>query len=151
MNAAARVTEEDVLHVNMDVGHAEQSLLAWVKGEPRTENSAILAMDGYFHRHSWFWLNPWLDRISFSCRLHCSAQTYRHAVHTVCFGNTRTADGAQNNTNTLADRLTTNTRSSLGSIKLSVTMERRRIRLQWKERKQAGPTLVQRGHDCHLI
>ena len=40
-----------------------------------TENSAILAMDGYFHRHSWFWLNPWLDRISFSCRLHCSAQT----------------------------------------------------------------------------
>lgn len=38
-------------------------------------SSAILAMLGYFHRHSWFLLKPWLDTISRSWRLHCSAQT----------------------------------------------------------------------------
>ena len=43
--------------------------------------SATLAMDGYFHRHSWFWLKPWLLRISRSCRLHCNAQTCRPAAH----------------------------------------------------------------------
>ena len=37
-----------------------------------------LAIEGYFHRQSWFWLKPWLLRISFSCRLHCSAQTCMH-------------------------------------------------------------------------
>lgn len=36
-------------------------------------------MDGYFHRQSWFWLKPWLLRISFSWRLHCSAHTCAHA------------------------------------------------------------------------
>ena len=43
--------------------------------------SATLAMDGYFHRHSWFWLKPWLLRISRSCRLHCSAHTCRPGAH----------------------------------------------------------------------
>lgn len=39
-------------------------------------NSAIFTMEGYFHRHSWFWLNPWELRISFSCLLHWRAHTW---------------------------------------------------------------------------
>jgi hypothetical protein len=38
-------------------------------------SSAIFAIDGYFHRHSWFWLNPCELKISRSCLLHCRAQT----------------------------------------------------------------------------
>ena len=40
-----------------------------------TENSATLVMEGYFQRQSWFWLKPWLERISRSCLFHCSAHT----------------------------------------------------------------------------
>ena len=39
------------------------------------QEGQTLAMEGYFQRQSWFWLKPWLLRISFSCRLHCSAHT----------------------------------------------------------------------------
>ncbi len=38
-------------------------------------SSAIFTIDGYFHRHSWFWLNPCELKISRSCLLHCRAQT----------------------------------------------------------------------------
>ena len=43
-------------------------------------NSAILTMDGYFHRHSWFCEYPWLDRISRSCVFHCRAHTCRRGM-----------------------------------------------------------------------
>lgn len=42
------------------------------------------AMEGYFQRQSWFWLKPWLLRISFSCRLHCSEQTCAHSQFCPC-------------------------------------------------------------------
>ena len=45
------------------------------------ECNFTLAMLGYFQRLSWFWLKPWLDRISRSCRFHSSAHTYAFKEH----------------------------------------------------------------------